>query len=533
MRLFGSALALAALAAAQSSSSQTPTSTPAVSTSTAKEPCARASDAWDKNKNGNIPAELAYDCLTSIPVAVEQDAALIDQLKLLWEWHSEVVYLKNPPQSWQRGPLDLMAELDGIKENLASFDSEYDVQLAIQELTIRTGNFHFNYRPDILSVFTFMRQHASLATVSDDGKSIPKTYLANDMMLKSIDDGIDVSPVDMINGKPAQDYLLDVALHEQYIDRDAAYNSLMHKGYVDSDSEYGNGCFSVPMASAFYWGPTTNLTFANGTERSFENIAFVKDMEGVTDAKTFFNRFCTGKMSGVKGTLSQAAKEAAPGQLSKRQSIVDKFYPKPVVEHSAGAVAGYFLADEAVSDVAVLKIITFAPDPDTNKKENEFQSVVKQFLRRCKDAGMRRLVIDLRENGGGSTQLLLDTFMQLFPTDIPWSIQRNRAQDAFKRIGDAWNAIYNNDALYDKYLKVVGGKCKPNTQRVAMTTDMCPEEEPDLSFWYYDDFLNVEGEQFSTWEQFYGPRTINGDQFTTPMRYNVSSASIGPGEKTD
>lgn len=447
MRLLQNTLALALIAGSQAS--------PLASTLTsksAKEPCALTREAWEKSGN-KVPAQVAYECLKSIPVATEQDSALIDQLRLVWEWHSEVGNMKNVPPQLELESVDLLAGLDSIKQKLPSFDSEYEVQLAIQNLTLRTGNFHFNYAPDILSVFTFLRP-VQLASVSEDGTSLPRTYVAKDLEAKDNDDSLNISPITMINGENVQDYLLKVATREQYLDSDAAYNSLMFKGYRGDTASLG--AFSVWDAQGFYWGPTTDLTFANGSAKSFDNTAIVQDMEGVNDAKTFFAKFCTGTASENSG--NESAKEQALPQISKRAAIVEKYYPKPVVQDSKGAVAGYFMKDEAFSEVAVLKIITFLADDvsdepsDSNKFYNEFQSVVKEFLHRCNEADMKRLVIDLRENGGGSIQLLLDAFMQLFPTEVPHSVQNIRAHPAFKRIGEAWNAIYNDEELNDKYL---------------------------------------------------------------------------------
>lgn len=469
MRLLRNTLALALLAGSQASPlAGSPTS------KNAKEPCALAREVWEGESGNKVPAQVAYECLKSIPVATKQDSALIDQLKLVWKWHSEVGNLKHIPPRLELESVDLLAELDSIKQKLPSFDSEYEVQLAIQNLTLRTGNFHFNYAPDILSVFTFLRP-VQLASVSDDGKSLPKTYAAKDLEAKDNDDSVNISPVTMINGQDVEDYLLKVAAREQYLDSDSSYNSLMFKGYRGGVASLG--AFSSWDVQGFYWGPTTDLTFANGSVKSFDNTAIVQDMEGVNDAKTFFAKFCTGKASENSGNESAMA-QALP-QMSKRAAIVEKYYPKPVVQDSKGAVAGYFMKDEAFSEVAVLKIITFLADDvssdpsSSNKFYNEFQSVVKEFVHRCNEAGMKRLVIDLRENGGGSVQLLLDAFMQLFPTEQPHSVQNIRAHPAFKRIGEAWNAIYNNDELNDKYFDVLDKMGKPIGRQThcAMVTD--------------------------------------------------------------
>jgi hypothetical protein len=41
-------------------------------------------------------------------------------------------------------------------------------------------------------------------------------------------------------------------------------------------------------------------------------------------------------------------------------------------------------------------------------------------------------------------------------------------------------------------------------------------------YWSYWDFVDVNGENFDSWNEFYGPHLYNGDNFTTNMRYNVS-----------
>lgn len=50
--------------------------------------------------------------------------------------------------------------------------------------------------------------------------------------------------------------------------------------------------------------------------------------------------------------------------------------------------------------------------------------------------------------------------------------------------------------------------------------------EPYTRFFKYNHYLDMDGETFTSWKQFYGPHAENGDLFTTPMRYNVSSSSI-------
>ncbi|GAB1216551.1 hypothetical protein ATERTT37_005767 [Aspergillus terreus] len=490
MRLLGSSLALAAVAAAQSS---TLIAAPSVSsTPLASEACAKASRLYEQSPLNVIPAKYAYDCLKSVPVAVEDDKDLIDQLKLYWAFHSETGYLKNPPKTWDLGPLDLIGELDKIKGNISSYESEFDVQQAIRELTIRTGNFHFNYVPDILQVFIFMRT-VQIASISDDGTTTPKAYVWEDLALQDEDDSADITAITKVNGKDVQDYLSKMAAREQYIDGDARYNSLMATA-----SSYG--AFNTPNGYNAYDGPTTTLTFENGTQRTWTNVAYVlKPLDGITDGNSFFETFCTGQYASLDAYLSEKSGTHA---WSKRQ-IPSYSYPDPIVQDESGKLAGYFMNGVGFDDLAVLKIISFDV---SGPNATYWQRTVRQFLQKSKNAGKKKLVIDLRENGGGSTQLLLDTFMQLFPGDVPFSAQRYRAQENFKLIGDAVNAMHSDNSIRTEI--------EMDEYAVAM-----------FRYWSYWDFVDVNGENFDSWNEFYGPHLYNGDNFTTNMRYNMSNSN--------
>ncbi|OCK81846.1 hypothetical protein K432DRAFT_350154 [Lepidopterella palustris CBS 459.81] len=484
---------LAAVAVAQSASPTTPSSP-----SGTVEPCAVVSSLLDDSSI--IPAEYAYACLTSVPVDVPGNSELIDELKFLWQWQSEVGWLKNTPSTWELGPIDLIGELDKIKAKLSSYTSEYQLQLDIWQLTIRTGNFHFNYMPDILQVFSFSRQ-LGIASISSDGKSFPKVYVINDIFLQQAFK-TNISDIVQINGQDTQSFLLELTTGAQYIDIDARYNTFFYK--ANQSASFGSF-----VNQNGYDGPSTNLTFANGTTHNYVNVASAnQNFTGITSGSDFFQAFCQGSISGFQQQGSPT-KKSINLPIHKRQTIPST-YPTPIVEHSGGAVAGYFMTNPGFQDVAVLKIITFEPAGDDSG--SEFQSVVQQFLGNCTLAKKTKLIIDLRENGGGATNLLLDTFMQLFPTMLPFSAQRYRAQEQYKLIGDSVNQIYNNATLSSLYTQVAGGDIGSNNGNDA------------YRYWAYWHFVDVNNKNFPSWNSFYGPHTYNNDNFTTTMRYNLSNA---------
>ncbi|KAK1141240.1 hypothetical protein N8T08_009279 [Aspergillus melleus] len=503
MRLLGATLASAALAVALPSASQTPSASSS-SSSGATEPCAVVSRILENSGAKIVAAEAAYKCLKSVPVAVKDDEELIDELKLLWQWHSETGWLKNPPSTWELGPLDLIGELDKIKKNLRSYDSEYDVQAAINRLTIRTGNYHFNYEPDILQVFSFQRL-LGVATVSEDGTSVPKTYVSADLFAHKDDDSIDISPIKSINGEDVQEFLEKVADDSQYINPDARYNSLTDRGLQDSSWGYF-------VAQEAYQGAFTNLTFVNGTTRNIINVAKTRqNFTGIATGKDFFQAFCTGDISSWEADSEMMKKghsKAAPlRRWAKRQTIPSDDYPKPIVKHSLGAVAGYFLSGPGLWDVAVLKIISFDLEVTGYR---EFQKVIRQFLERCTKANKKKLVIDLRENSGGETALLLDAFMQLFPDKEPFSAQRYRAQDQFKLVGEALDAIRTNETAL---------------KWAERNTELDIASGYSLRYWSYWNFVDANGKTFSSWDSFYGPHKFNDDEFSSIVRYNLSNSN--------
>lgn len=82
-----------------------------------------------------MSAQLACECLQSVPVDVEGDVLQIQQLKEYLQFHSTLAYLKAGSKG-QMEPYDIIGQLDIFSEEVrnGTFDSEYDVQLSIRKL---------------------------------------------------------------------------------------------------------------------------------------------------------------------------------------------------------------------------------------------------------------------------------------------------------------------------------------------------------------------------------------------------------------
>lgn len=491
-------LAAAALAAAQ--------------TTTSKAPCAVVSSSLAATPSASIPAVVAYNCLNSVPVDTQGNSKLIDQLKQLWQFHSETVWLKNPGSDWENGPLDMMGELDEIKSNLKAgkYESEYQVHLAIQNITVRTGNYHLTYRPDILRVFTFRRQFG-VASISSNGTALPKLYVHTDIAGLAEGDKT-VSDIKSLNGMNPYDFLKS-NFFSRYIDSDGKMNAMFNRG----DTSIMGRFRSLDK----YDGPTTDVVWSNSSEKTFTNVATTaRSFRGVVDGKSFFRAFCSDSLAAQNLAVSKSREEDdtipdLPGPVptipkgtyrlsshAKRSIPHGGTYPIAAVGTEGSTVAGYFLEDAGFTDVAVLKIISFSEPDDWEGGDSfsdDFQATIKAFLEQCISLNKKKLIIDLRENGGGSVNLYLDAFMQLFPDMDPFSAQRYRASDVFTKIGDAVDEVYTDPELASR--ADVGSRFR---------------------YWAWWRYRTTKGDNYDSWDQFNGPVKVNNDKYTTTFRYNVS-----------
>lgn len=61
-----------------------------------------------------IAADLAYDCITSVPLNISAASALVDALPPYIDWQSTTAYLKNPPAEYA----ELIQPPNDVRSNL-------------------------------------------------------------------------------------------------------------------------------------------------------------------------------------------------------------------------------------------------------------------------------------------------------------------------------------------------------------------------------------------------------------------------------
>ena len=92
---------------------------------------------------------------------------MIDEIQSLVQFQSTLSYLKEAKEPHNEA-VDILSILTQITNMIkkGSLSNEYDVQMAITNLIARAHDFHFYWKSDIGSVFTWVRPRAVLVSLA-------------------------------------------------------------------------------------------------------------------------------------------------------------------------------------------------------------------------------------------------------------------------------------------------------------------------------------------------------------------------------
>ena len=297
--------------------------------------------------------------------------------------------------------------------------------------------------------------------------------------------------------------MLSVAFHTD----DARFNNLFVNQNLWAIGAAADGPFVNPQ---IYDGPETVFQFANGSNATFDNLAMIPSSHpftNVTDGPSFFNKFCQGPGFLPTRTNDKRAASSTPASLLPFRTATG--YPKPVIVQSSLQFQGYFLDDNDYSDVAVLVTpgfhATIGPGTNETNQYIESQKMLWSFFASCRNAGKKKLVIDLRGNQGGFVDLGFELFKQLFPSIEPYGASRYRASEAFQVFSEALADVVGNSNSIPRV---------NYTNYTSFVLDVGPVA--------YQGVLNEQNQPFKSFNEYIGPYTHNNDNFTAVRRYNVS-----------
>lgn len=320
------------------------------------------------------------------------------------------------------------------------------------------------------------------------------------------------SSVEQINGEDVVTYLSKVARQGNFHDRNARYNALFPNQAGHSLGKATAEYFTTGL----YDGPNTTFTFANGTSNTYGNMAVLeKNFTGVGSGNSFFSKFCQPEPTTTPSALPSGSSTFA---LSSTPTPIATFaaqpsganapgYPAAVILHRSNAIGGYYLNDS--SQVAVLSVPSFEPeydDPSSPAQASvDFQTVAREFLKQATADKKSKLVIDLRYNLGGATVLAFDLFKLIFPTLEPYQAVRRHAHPAYKDLLDLTTELIPE-------LLSTANVSDTDAQAIGAIADFA---------WQFDTTINDTA--FQSLKKYYGPYTINGDNFTSLRSWNLSN----------
>lgn len=304
------------------------------------------------------------------------------------------------------------------------------------------------------------------------------------------------SPVRLLNNEDPAKSIEDLSLLGSLQDRDALYNTMFYSPafYATNGGDW-QGYYGGSGRYGYVWpGPSTELTFENGTIVEYKTIArVVGDFSGISNGRSFYDKYCSGSTP-----VAQVATPTTPSPTASATSIpvpTPLGYPPPVIIASDESAAGYFLSD---SDVAVLALLTYAPAVPA-----EFQLVVETFISKAKAAGKTKLVIDVSANGGGLIFQGHDTFRQLFP---------QIEQDAFNR--------FRSNELLEIASRQFSG---------AIPNGFNPEISPNATlidiYEIYENYrfdVDMNLKHFTDFDAKFSLDTFNGDNFTQIHKWDFT-----------
>ncbi|EAW07102.1 peptidase S41 family protein [Aspergillus clavatus NRRL 1] len=424
------------------------------------EPCAQVGD-WiaEAKTTKGIPGGLVYGCLTSMPFDAHSAVDFVDKYRKYLQFQSTIETLKGPPPTYRMPPTDLLGGLDSIRTKAENneYANHWGFEFDLRQLVNSAHDAHLSLQLCSTVLFRFSNS-IPLVSVSPDGLELPQIYTLDDAQLL-MEGARSVSPVVLIDGQKAAEYLEQFTSTAPLHDADAQYNTNFPSlaSQVSIGAPRNNGLWSRNVAE-MWTGDRIDLTFANGsTLTSHRTADLIRSEFPFRDGAALLDARC--RKAQIPSTTSASSDSAG--------------YPNTTWTSYGGGIAGYFSTAEELQDVGVLAVTTFSVYPSTLKQ------VSVEFLRNATAAGKKKIIIDLSANPGGSLTSGLDLFHIFFPDVVPYTATRLRAHPGAEFLGKAFARL----AQSDRKLSLELWDANPFSWQSAVTPDQERGYE-SLEEWY-------------------------------------------------
>ena len=434
-------LAIVPMAVAQSSATSLPdpsASQPSGPVATGSDPCASfaaAQSAFLQDNPGTAPdipvslvsnvfsgkspqsflgsAQDAHDCLTSVLLVPADALQLLSIAEQYTQFQTTLAYLKNPPPSYQRDAVDIMGRLATLQTKVSNgtLTGQYAFDLELQLLLSSAYDEHYRISAGVYNLFSF-QLNQNVVSVSSDGIQLPKLFSLSDILVTGSQDWTP-SAIMSVEGQNAADYLntwSNTTGQSATIEPNAGWNEMM----FNSAKYFGSVLNGSPPTSftisPVYTKDSLNVTFENGTSSEWKYTAwssYTLAASHFDSAQNIYNNFVL--KSAPTSTSSLTRRQATP---PSRSNIPYPGYPSnPVTVQDSfgngGFVSGYILNNS----LAVLSLPIFESTRSVSSCSASY--AVQSFLQNCTQNNVKKILIDLQGNSGGTVLLAYDFFKQV------------------------------------------------------------------------------------------------------------------------
>ncbi|KAH7141297.1 hypothetical protein B0J13DRAFT_585706 [Dactylonectria estremocensis] len=397
----------------------------------------------------DVPPSVAIACLKSVPLAKERDLALIDYLLPFVGFQSTLETLANPPKEYLFPGVDVLGGIEAVRTKLTKngYKSQYEFMTDLRGIFTAANDNHFNYPPALLNAFMFVRRGLDITPLSADGVKLPRFFMSLDV-LRGNNQELDYRPsaIASIDGIAIVKWLENDAARypANYQDPDAQFNNMF-----STIQRTATGAVGATLLTQFEVPDFHTVRFRNGSELQItNNLIFMPttDFNGISSGEDFQAALEIPSSSSSNSKREEVRFRRTDNESSSDDESAVSGFPEPIVKHSMGNLAGYFLDHPGYHDTAVLSILSFLPVGFDLSDLNSFnitdfvlegREVIVEFFNKAKRANRDKLIIDLSANGGGSVALANEIYRLLFPEGEFSGWDRYRANDVLAATSDA------------------------------------------------------------------------------------------------
>ena len=134
-----------------------------------------------------FPPSLVLDCFRDVPINGTFSVDYIDWIQAFVQFQTTLAWLKDPPPSYLRAPIDIVGSLNNISQRVVSdaYTNEFDFEVDILTTVNAAADLHFSYQPYLPAALSYgaSDRNCPLVSVSLDGTQLPAIYFLSKFKL--------------------------------------------------------------------------------------------------------------------------------------------------------------------------------------------------------------------------------------------------------------------------------------------------------------------------------------------------------------